>query len=351
MSLQKIKMALMGALIVLWPLGAHAVELGFINSNIWASKTNAIVGDHITIFAVLVNNSDNGLSGNVVFEEDGTGQLVSTPAPFTLERGGTSNVLSSVWVATVGDHRFRAKIINAMSIDSLGRKTPVGAEILSQVTSVITVGIDTDKDGVTDAKEIAQGTNPKNPDTDGDGLIDSKDPNPLKPDTDGDGDPDGTDPNPTDPKIFTPRDTDGDGIPDSKDSDMDNDGLYNWQETKSTGGIGTDPLKYDTDGDGVGDKQDAYPLDPKRWKLETATGTTVTAGSDEATTAAAATTTQPEGEVLGEKIINKQPISTDGTADSIFPWWFKYMASLWLIFFIFFLLAYSKKREEEDEKK
>jgi len=38
---------------------------------------------------------------------------------------------------------------------------------------------DSDGDGWTDAFEIGQGTNPNNPDTDGDGIIDSKDPEPL----------------------------------------------------------------------------------------------------------------------------------------------------------------------------
>lgn len=341
MTLQKIKFVLLGGLIALCPLSASAVELGFINSNIWASKTNAIVGEQITIFAVLVNNSNNGLSGNVIFQEDGTGQQIGSSKTFTLDQGGTSNVLSSVWTATVGDHHFRAKIINALSIDTLGRKTPVGTEILSQVTNVITVGIDTDKDGITDTKEKVQGTNPTNPDTDKDGLIDGKDPNPLKSDTDGDGDPDGKDPNPTDPKIFTPPDTDGDKIPNSKDSDIDNDGLYNWQETKSTGGIGTDPLKYDTDGDGIGDKTDAYPLDPKRWNRETAVTTNVTEG------ATTETTTPPEGEVLGEKITNKQPIVIKDIEGSLFPWWFNYIVSLWLILLIVFLFGHSKKRRKK----
>lgn len=41
--------------------------------------------------------------------------------------------------------------------------------------------IDSDKDGLTDEQESILGTDPNNPDTDGDGIIDSKDPNPLVP--------------------------------------------------------------------------------------------------------------------------------------------------------------------------
>ncbi|MDO8509854.1 MAG: hypothetical protein Q7S24_01800 [bacterium] len=51
---------------------------------------------------------------------------------------------------------------------------------------------DADLDGLTDTKEKQSGTDPKNPDTDGDGIMDSYEINitktgPLKKDTDGDG--------------------------------------------------------------------------------------------------------------------------------------------------------------------
>lgn len=47
------------------------------------------------------------------------------------------------------------------------------------VVAAVSQDIDSDKDGLKDAQEELLGTDPKNPDTDGDGLIDSKDPNPL----------------------------------------------------------------------------------------------------------------------------------------------------------------------------
>jgi hypothetical protein len=56
--------------------------------------------------------------------------------------------------------------------------------------------IDSDNDGLTDAEEKALGTDPNNPDTDGDGLFDGEEvkvykTDPLNPDTDGDGFKDG----------------------------------------------------------------------------------------------------------------------------------------------------------------
>lgn len=105
-------------------------------------------------------------------------------------------------------------------------------------------------------------------DSDGDKLGDeaekSNGTDPLKADTDGDGYNDREDTNPTDSKIFPGPDTDGDGISDLVDTDIDNDGLYNTEETQ----LGTDPAKRDTDGDGVGDKEDVYPLDATKWKKE-----------------------------------------------------------------------------------
>ncbi|PJE76077.1 hypothetical protein COV04_00915 [Candidatus Uhrbacteria bacterium CG10_big_fil_rev_8_21_14_0_10_48_11] len=55
---------------------------------------------------------------------------------------------------------------------------------------------DTDQDGLSNAQEIAAGTDPLNPDTDGDGLFDGEEvrsfgTDPLNPDTDGDGFTDG----------------------------------------------------------------------------------------------------------------------------------------------------------------
>ena len=70
---------------------------------------------------------------------------------------------------------------------------PVGT---SASSTVLSPAVDSDHDGLSDAREAELGTDPHNPDTDGDGLTDGDEvlkyhTNPLNPDTDGDGYPDG----------------------------------------------------------------------------------------------------------------------------------------------------------------
>ncbi|MEQ3451351.1 LPXTG cell wall anchor domain-containing protein [Enterococcus cecorum] len=137
---------------------------------------------------------------------------------------------------------------------------------------------DTDGDGLNDAEEKAAGTDPKNPDSDGDGLKDGeevhseKPSDPNKADTDGDGLNDaeekaaGTDPkNP---------DSDGDGLKDGEEVhsekpsdpnkvDTDGDGLNDAEEKAA----GTDPKNPDSDGDGLKDGEEVHsekPSDPNK---------------------------------------------------------------------------------------
>ena len=134
---------------------------------------------------------------------------------------------------------------------------------------------DDDNDGLTNAEERRYGTDPKNPDTDGDGLKDGEEvkryhTNPLKSDTDGDGLSDGDEvlKYHTDP---TKWDTDGDGLSDGDEvlkyhtdplkMDTDGDGLSDGDEVLK---YHTDPLKVDTDGDGLSDWDEVkvYRTDP-----------------------------------------------------------------------------------------
>lgn len=133
-----------------------------------------------------------------------------------------------------------------------------------------TVVTDSDGDGLSNDQERQLGTDPANPDTDGDKLIDGAEvnthkTNPLKPDSDGDGLSDYFEVQAKKPKLLDPLkpDTNGNKLPDSAE-DFDQDKLINLLEE----GAGTDPFNPDTDGDKLADSyevlylSDLSPLKP-----------------------------------------------------------------------------------------
>ena len=122
--------------------------------------------------------------------------------------------------------------------------------------------LDSDRDGLSDWRELSLGIEPNNKDTDGDGIIDGEEvdlynTNPREKDMDGDGllNHDEINIYKTDPSNI---DTDGDGILDGNEikngtdphsGDTDKDGLLDVDEEK----FKTDKNNSDTDGDGMSD--------------------------------------------------------------------------------------------------
>lgn len=90
--------------------------------------------------------------------------------------------------------------------------------------------VDSDNDGLTNEDEAIHGTNPNDPDTDDDGLLDGTEVDMSQ----------------------------GTGCPSPLISDSDYDGLFDGAEVA----LGTSPCNPDTDGDGVNDSQDPTPLVP-----------------------------------------------------------------------------------------
>jgi uncharacterized repeat protein (TIGR01451 family) len=137
------------------------------------------------------------------------------------------------------------------------------------VIVVDTTDVDSDGDGLSDIDEGIAGSDPHNPDTDGDGIPDGIEVggDPHSPaDTDDDGTPD-----------FLDLDSDGDGLADSTEllGDPDDDGIPNFRDTDSDGdgleddeetALGTDPYDPDTDHDGLDDRDETIrgtnPLNP-----------------------------------------------------------------------------------------
>lgn len=219
-----------------------ASKFGFVNNNIWLSNENALAGETIKIYSVIVNGDDNAVRGNLIFYDNNS--PISQPLAFYLEAGGSSKVLSSSWQVTKGSHQFKAAISNITFENGLQKISSSDSSISQTETKYFDA--DSDGDSIPDQQEIKNGTNPDSVDTDRDGENDN------------------LDPAPNNGNITSGPDTDGDGISDRVDNDIDNDGLANDQERI----LGTDIYKKDTDSDGVNDKDDFYPLDKNKWKKE-----------------------------------------------------------------------------------
>lgn len=148
-----------------------------------------------------------------------------------------------------------------------------GEEVLRRGTDPLNP--DSDGDSLTDGEEVLQrGTDPLNPDTDGDGLNDGDEvrrgTDPLNPDTDGDGLTDGDEiqrgTDPLNPDTDADKLNDGDEVrlgTNPLNPDTDNDRLIDGDETPPC----PDPLNPDSDGDGIIDGQDLDPCDPNNPSL------------------------------------------------------------------------------------
>lgn len=111
----------------------------------------------------------------------------------------------------------------------------------------------TDDDGLSDGEEVRLGTDPLNSDTDGDRMIDRWDNCPVTPNADqADGDEDGRgDACDVCPTLSDPdqADQDGDGIGDACDPDRDGDEIV---DGKDDCPANFDPFQFDLDGNGLG---------------------------------------------------------------------------------------------------
>lgn len=180
-----------------------------------------------------------------------------SPAIFTLKHAGPDDLLGNGDDVPRTDGQFvqndAGNVISLRYADPLaaGRYSiRLGTSITDQAGNTLLAGItqtflvlgqeDSDRDGLPDGAEADLGTDPFDPDTDDDGILDG----------DEDGDADGIETRLELVLGFNPAagDTDGDGIPDGAE-DQDGDGLPDVEEARA----GTNLQGIDSDGDGFDD--------------------------------------------------------------------------------------------------
>lgn len=152
-------------------------------------------------------------------------QLVPLPVPpVALSAGAEFSVVAAAdgSVVTFGDNGS-GQLGDGTTTNS---NDPVVVPSFSLATNTWLV-TDADDDGLTTWREVLLGTDPLDPDTNGNGIVDGLE------------------------EL---------GDVSSADPDADQDGVPSWIEEV----WGTDPFQADSDGDSVDDGSDAFPLDPTR---------------------------------------------------------------------------------------
>ncbi|GAB4285988.1 MAG: hypothetical protein Kow0098_00650 [Ignavibacteriaceae bacterium] len=295
------KFSYLGRLFLRFELGTEALEAEFgagygtltgvdFNNSEW--KTNIIPIDLRLILSPVNSTGWNpylyGGIGALIFnvdtkpsvtspntpEEDGTAAFV--PVGLGIEFALSENVLLDI---TGGYNFIFNDDINFYNNKDAYSESTVNDGYFSAGIGLEFVsgwgGSDHDMDGLTKREEEELGTDPENPDTDGDGLKDGAEvnthlTNPVNPDTDGDGLSDGNEINQfkTNPNN---ADSDNDGLKDGEEvnnyktdplnTDTDNDGLKDGAEVTN---YKTDPLRSDTDGDRLtdGEEVNTFRTDP-----------------------------------------------------------------------------------------
>ena len=261
---------------------------------IWGSTNNKIYRNEINDTAVAIGIYGQGSSGNMIYlnlfkntsvYDDG----YSAPGVNQFDNGTHGNYWDDYTGSDtnndgIGDTPYqidnnsvdRYPLIWNPSLYSLAAQDFDGDGVanLAEKTVPYTYWVESP-----DNTYVVYGTDPYDPDTDGDGLADGEEQllmtNPLSNDTDNDGLLDGFELGYqlksghwlTDPHKY---DTDGDGLGDGAEvmvygtnpttNDTDGDGLNDSYEILS---LGTDPLNNDTDGDGMPDGWEVrYELNP-----------------------------------------------------------------------------------------
>jgi len=161
-----------------------ATKIGIPSEKIWVSKDPFFVGERIFIATLVVNPTQDEFSGVVEFK-DGTTTIASEH--FTAKSFSGGEVVRTEWLVTEGKHAFSAMIVDPQVNGKSSTTTLASSDTLRRTAERDNDGdrignimdTDDDNDGLLDVDEIRKKTDPNNPDSDADGLLDGNDAEPL----------------------------------------------------------------------------------------------------------------------------------------------------------------------------
>lgn len=157
---------------------------GFVPANIWYSKDPFWGGEKIRIYTIIFNGSLYDLTGVVEFYDN---QVLIGSTDFSLAGSGRVRDVWVDWVPKEGKHAVTTRIIKTKISGRDGKKRDVVLENAVGGVDTRTIDLDTDldgvgnqededddNDGVLDGQEVRYGLDPLKKDTNGDGVVDSK---------------------------------------------------------------------------------------------------------------------------------------------------------------------------------
>ncbi|QQR55194.1 PKD domain-containing protein [Candidatus Peregrinibacteria bacterium] len=255
-SMRRALLALLS--LVLFSSTAFAAgDLSLNASSLQLSADSCLEGHSIRIWVSVSNNSTEDLLGSVRFTANGV--QVGSDQGVSALAGKSDEVFLNWTPPSYGTFTLTA---NLSPWENAG-DDPSNNSVSKQVT----VGQDTDRDGVAnssdsdddndgtpDSDDVFPTNRNENKDSDGDGQGNSADT-----DDDNDGTSDTEDHLPEDSRYT--KDQDGDSIPNELDEDIDGDQVSNEEETAQ----GTITTEADSDKDLVLDGIDLFPLDETEW--------------------------------------------------------------------------------------
>jgi hypothetical protein len=165
------------------------ISVGVQSQPIWFSREPFFAGDQVTINVQVYNSSTSTWKG-VMELRNGSSSIDARP--FTLKPGGSSATIAFPWTAVEGDHKFSVAFLSSELISIEDNQSTMLSQVekTGEITRSVDrdtdtdglgdlVDTDDDGDGLFDKNEIKLKTDPRNKDTDNDGILDGVDKEPL----------------------------------------------------------------------------------------------------------------------------------------------------------------------------